>query len=192
MRSNNMVETLIGAVVVAVALGFLVFAYSATSSGGVSGYPVEARFSSADGIISGTEVRLHGIKIGTVSAVDLDPKSYLAIVHMNIRGDVPIPDDSAIKITSAGLLGNSYLSIQPGGSPKNLAAGGQILNTQGSVDIMGLIGRAIYGTTSGASSSAGSGTSSPAAAGAAGQQPGQATTGATGSPLPDAAAGTHP
>ena len=145
MRNNNMVETLIGAVVVAVAVGFLVFAYSSTGSGNVSGYPVEARFSSADGIISGTEVRLHGIKIGTVSAVNLDPKTYLAIVHMTIRSDVPIPDDSSIKITSAGLLGNSYLSIQPGGSLKNLAANGQILNTQGSVDIMGLIGRAIYG-----------------------------------------------
>ncbi len=162
MRNNSMVETLIGAAVVAIAIGFMIFAYATTSAGSMSGYPVEARFSSADGIVSGTEVRLHGIKIGTVSTVNLDPKSYLAIVHMTIHGDVPIPDDSAIKITSAGLLGNSYLSIQPGGSPTNLAAGGQILNTQGSVDIMGLIGRAIYGTTS-SSSSSGGGTSAPSA-----------------------------
>ncbi len=151
MSSSNTVETLIGAIVVAIAAGFLIFAYSSTTAGGLSGYPLEARFSSADGITAGTDIRLHGIKVGMVSAVDLDPKSYLAIVRLNIRSGVPIPDDSAIKVTSSGLLGNSYLSIQPGGSPKNLAAGGQIINTQGSVDIMGLIGRAIYGNTSSAS-----------------------------------------
>jgi phospholipid/cholesterol/gamma-HCH transport system substrate-binding protein len=151
MRNNNTVETLIGAVVVAIAVAFLVFAYSSTSAGGFSGYPLEARFSSADGITAGTDVRLHGIKIGSVSSVDLDPKTYLAVVHLNIRSQVPIPDDSAIKVTSSGLLGNAYLSIQPGGSLKNLASGGQIMNTQGSVDIMGLIGRAIYGNTSSAS-----------------------------------------
>jgi phospholipid/cholesterol/gamma-HCH transport system substrate-binding protein len=151
MRNNNTVETLIGAVVVAIAVAFLVFAYSSTSAGGFSGYPLEARFSSADGITAGTDVRLHGIKIGSVLSVDLDPKTYLAVVHLNIRSQVPIPDDSAIKVTSSGLLGNAYLSIQPGGSLKDLASGGQIMNTQGSVDIMGLIGRAIYGNTSSAS-----------------------------------------
>ena len=151
MRNNNTVETLIGAVVVIIAVAFLAFAYSSTSAGGFSGYPLEARFSSADGITAGTDVRLHGIKVGSVSSVDLDPKTYLAIVHLNIRSQVPIPDDSAIKVTSSGLLGNAYLSIQPGGSLRNLASGGQIMNTQGSVDIMGLIGRAIYGNTSSAS-----------------------------------------
>lgn len=156
MRNNNAVETLIGAAVVIVAVGFLVFAYSNTSAGGLGGYPLDARFSSADGITSGTDVRLHGIKIGSVSSVDLDPRTYLAIVHMSIRSDVPIPDDSAVKVTSTGLLGNAYLSIQPGGSSKNLQPGAQIANTQGSVDIMGLIGRAIYGTTSSGGSSSGS------------------------------------
>ena len=160
MRNNNMVETLIGALVVVIAIGFLVFAYSSTSAGSLSGYPLEARFTSADGINSGTDVRLHGIKVGTVSAIDLDAKSYMAVVHMSIRGDVPIPDDSSIKVTSTGLLGNAYLSIQPGGSPKNLGANGQIVNTQGSVDLMGLIGRAIYGNTSSGSAS-GSGAAPP-------------------------------
>ena len=157
-----MVETLIGAIVVAIAIGFMFYAYANTTAGGVSGYPIEARFSSADGIVSGTDVRLHGIKIGTVSNVSLDPKTYLAIIRMDIRRDVQIPDDSAIKVTSSGLLGNSYLSIQPGGSSTNLKPGTQIANTQGSVDIMGLIGRAIYGNTSSATSSSSS-KSSPAA-----------------------------
>ncbi|HET7333648.1 MAG TPA: outer membrane lipid asymmetry maintenance protein MlaD [Rhizomicrobium sp.] len=143
---NNMVETLIGAIVVVVAAGFLFFAYTTTGSGGFSGYSIVARFSSADGIQPGTDVRLHGIKIGTVSSLSLDPKSYLAEAHMTIRQDVKVPDDSSIKVTSAGILGNSYLAISPGGSDKMLSDGGALTNTQGSVDLMGLIGRAIYGS----------------------------------------------
>jgi len=118
---NNTVETLIGAIVVAVAAGFLFFAYTTTGTGSIGGYDVKARFSSADGIVTGTDVRLHGIKIGSVSSLTLDPKTYAAILHLNIRNDVPVPDDSSVKITSSGILGNSYLAIQPGGSDKMLA-----------------------------------------------------------------------
>src|SRR5438128_2294374 len=78
---NNTVETLMGAIVVAVAALFLFYAYSSTGAGRVSGYDLEARFASADGITSGTDVRLHGIKIGTVSSMNLDPKTYQAVVH---------------------------------------------------------------------------------------------------------------
>jgi len=142
---NNTVETLIGAIVVVVASAFLFFAYTNTGSGSVSGYDVKARFSSADGISPGTDVRLHGIKIGTVSGLTLDPKTFMAIADLSIRNDVQLPDDSAVKITSSGLLGNSYIAIQPGGSDKNLKPGGELTNTQGSVDLMSLIGRAVMG-----------------------------------------------
>jgi phospholipid/cholesterol/gamma-HCH transport system substrate-binding protein len=145
VMQNNTVETLIGAIVVAVAAAFLFFAYTTTGSGSVSGYEILARFSSADGISSGTDVRLHGIKIGTVSDITLDPKTYMAIAHFSIKNDVRIPDDSAAKITSSGLLGSSYVAIQPGGSDKNIKQGGELTNTQGSVDLLGLIGRAVMG-----------------------------------------------
>jgi phospholipid/cholesterol/gamma-HCH transport system substrate-binding protein len=150
VMQNNTVETLIGAIVVAVAAGFLFFAYTTTGSGSVSGYDILARFSSTDGISSGTDVRLHGIKIGTVADITLDPKTYMAIAHLSIKNDVQIPDDSAVKITSSGLLGSSYVAIQPGGSDKNIKPNGELTNTQGSVDLMGLIGRAVM---SGGSSS---------------------------------------
>jgi phospholipid/cholesterol/gamma-HCH transport system substrate-binding protein len=142
---NNTVETLVGAIVVIVAAAFLFFAYTTTGSGSVSGYDVKARFASADGIVSGTDVRLHGIKVGTVSSLVLDPKTYQAVAHISLQSGIQVPDDSSIKITSAGLLGTSYLAIQPGGSDKMLAAGGEITNTQGSIDLMSLIGRAMYG-----------------------------------------------
>jgi phospholipid/cholesterol/gamma-HCH transport system substrate-binding protein len=145
MQSSNTTETLIGGIVVAIAAAFLFFAYTSTGSGNVSGYDVTAKFSSADGIATGTDVRLHGIKIGTVSAMVLDPKTYLAVVKLAIRKDVKLPDDSSVKITSSGFLGSSYIAVQPGGSDKMIADGGELTNTQGSVDVMGLIGRAVMG-----------------------------------------------
>src|SRR5579872_2488023 len=145
MTGNNTVETIIGAIVVAVAAVFLYFTYTSTSSGSFGGYEITARMPRVDGLATGTDVRLSGIKIGSVSALTLDPKTYLVTLHMNIRGDVPIPDDSSLLVTSTGLLGGSYLSISPGGSDKMLPPGGAITNVQGSVDLMGLVGRFIGG-----------------------------------------------
>lgn len=138
---NNTVETLIGAIVVAIAVAFLYFAYASTSTASLSGYEVDAKFQRVDGLNVGTDVRLSGIKVGTVSALTLDPRTYQATVHLSMRNDVRLPDDSSIMVTSTGLLGNSYLSISPGGSDQMIAAGGSIKNTQGSVDLMSLIGR---------------------------------------------------
>lgn len=140
---NNTVETIIGAIVVAVAALFLFYAYTSTGSGRVAGYDLYARFAAADGITNGTDVRLHGIKVGTVTSLALDPKTYQAIVHVSVRDDIKIPDDSTIKVTSSGVLGGNYVSISPGGSDKMLAAGGEIPNTQGSVDLFGLISKTI-------------------------------------------------
>ncbi|HEV2560860.1 MAG TPA: outer membrane lipid asymmetry maintenance protein MlaD [Rhizomicrobium sp.] len=148
MQSKT-VETLIGAIVILIAAGFLYFGYINTSQGSLNTYELTARFNRVDGLSVGTDVKMSGIKVGTVSELTLDPKNYLAIVHLSIRKDVQVPEDSSLKITSAQLLGNSYMSLAPGGSDKMLPPGGEIKNTQGSVDIMSLIGRAIYGNTSG-------------------------------------------
>lgn len=138
---NDLVETLIGAVVVAVAIVFIVFAYRSTGSDALGGYEVTASVARVDGIDVGTDVKLSGIKVGVVSALTLDPKDYLVVVHLKIHDDVKIPDDSSLMVTSSGLLGSSYLSISPGGSDKMLAADGRIRNTQGSVDLMNLLSR---------------------------------------------------
>jgi len=140
-------ETLIGAIVILIAAGFVYFTYTTTSQGSLETYELSAKFSRVDGLSNGTEVKLSGIKIGTVSKLTLDPKTYLAIVHMAINDNVKIPEDSSIKITSTQLLGSAYLSVTPGGSDAMLKSGGEIKNTQGSVDIMSLIGRAIYGNS---------------------------------------------
>jgi phospholipid/cholesterol/gamma-HCH transport system substrate-binding protein len=143
---NSVVETLIGAAVLAVAVAFLVFAYSGTGFGGTSGYEVSAKFGRVDGVAVGADVRISGIKVGTVSRMDLDPMDYSAVTYLTIRDDVHLPDDSSVRITSEGILGGQYVSIEPGGSPDMIGPGGQIEYTQGSIDLIGLLGRTMFGS----------------------------------------------
>ena len=147
MQQNNFAETLIGATVVAVALVFLIFAYTRTGSGSLSGYEINARLPKADGLAVGTDVRLAGIKVGTVSDLTLDPKTYLVTVHMNIRDDIKLPVDSSVLVTQAGFLGGQYLSITPGGEDKMMVAGTYFENAQGSIDVMSLVGRFATGAS---------------------------------------------
>lgn len=160
---GNFVETLIGLAVVAVAAAFFYFAATTTGSGpGAAGYELVAKFDRVDGISSGSDVKLSGIKVGVVSRQDLDPATYRAVVRMSIQPGIKIPDDSAIKITNEGLLGGSYLSIAPGGSDVMLQSGQEFGTTQGAVDLIGLLSRAFL---SGSSSGEAASTSpSPAAA----------------------------
>ena len=145
MQQNNIFETIIGAAVVAVTVAFLAFAYYRTGTGSLSGYELNAKLAKVDGLGVGTDVRLAGIKIGSVTDLTLDPKTYLATVHMSIRDDIKIPADSSVLVTSAGILGSSYLSITPGGDDKMMAAGAYFDNVQGSIDMMNLVGRVVGG-----------------------------------------------
>ena len=140
---NGFVETLIGAAVVIVAALFFYHGWNTTGSGSVEGYEVVAKFERIDGINVGTDVRLSGIKIGTVTGQELDPKSYRAVVRMNVKNSVVIPDDSSIKVSSEGLLGGSYLAVLPGGSETMMKAGGEFDITQGSVDLLSLFAKAM-------------------------------------------------
>lgn len=143
---NSIVETLIGAAVIAVAVLFLAFAYTSTGSGPVSGYEVLAKFNRVDGVNIGTDVRLSGIKVGTVSKLNLDSKTYNAVVTIALANNVKLPDDSSVRITSEGLLGSQYLSIEPGSSMTTIMPGGEIENTQGAIDLIGLLGKTVFGT----------------------------------------------
>jgi len=146
-QQNNIAETIIGAIVVVVAVAFLAFAYMRTGTGSLSGYEINARLPKVDGLGVGTDVRLAGVKIGSVTNLVLDPKTYLVTVHMNVRSDIRIPADSSVLVTSAGILGSSYLSITPGGDDKMMAAGDFFESAQGAVDVMGLVGRFMGGDT---------------------------------------------
>jgi phospholipid/cholesterol/gamma-HCH transport system substrate-binding protein len=150
---SNFVETLIGAIVVVVAGVFLFYGYSNSGMRSASGYQVKAEFDRVDGLASGSDVRLSGIKVGTVVGQSIDPENYKAVVTMSLSPDVKIPEDSSAKITSEGLLGSNYIALTPGGSEDYLADGSEISFTQGSIDLMSLIGQAVFSTTGGKSDS---------------------------------------
>ena len=146
---NSLVETLIGAIVVVVAGVFLFYGYSTAGIHNTGGYVVSAEFDRVDGLANGSDVRMSGIKVGTVVSQKLDQESYKAVLAIDLDSKVKIPDDSSAKITSESLLGGNYVSITPGGSETPLENGSEIMFTQGSVDLMSLIGQAVFSTGSG-------------------------------------------
>lgn len=148
MMQNNFVETIIGAVVLIVAAVFLIYAYAAGEKSSVAGYEIIAKFNRVDGLKKGSDVRMSGIKIGSVIRQKLDPRSYLAVVTFSVSNDIKLPLDSSAQISSDGLLGDKYLSLQPGADEQMLGDGGEITHTQGSVDIVSLVGRMIFSQTS--------------------------------------------
>ena len=141
---GNVIETVMGAVVILVAALFLVFAYKTSQLRSVAGYLVSADFARVDGIRQGSDVRISGIKIGSVVAEELDPKTFLANVRMSIDPAVQLPDDTVAEIISAGLLGDKYMSLVPGGSDKVIPPGGKITYTQSSVSLENLIGQMMF------------------------------------------------
>lgn len=134
-------ETLMGLLVLVLAAGFLVYSLSV---GGVGtkpgGYDVTAKFGQVGSLAPGAAVSVAGVKVGTVSDIRLDPKSYLAVTRLSLDPDVQLPADSTAKITSDSLLGGVHVAIAPGAAIENIKPGGEIDNTQGAVDLFGLIG----------------------------------------------------
>jgi phospholipid/cholesterol/gamma-HCH transport system substrate-binding protein len=138
-------ETLVGAVVILAALGFFIFAAKASGFGSSnSGYHVNAQFDNVDGVAIGSDVRVAGIKVGTVIGQHLDPKSYQAQIDMVIQPQIQLADDTSAKITSEGLLGSKFVALEPGGADEKLKEGSTISYTQGSVDIWSLISQAMF------------------------------------------------
>jgi len=171
---GNVIETVMGAVVLVAAALFLVFAYKTSQLRTVSGYEVSADFARIDGIHQGSDVRISGVKVGTVLAEDLDPKTFLATIRMSVDPAIQLPDDTVAAVTSSGLLGDKYMSLTPGGSDKNIPPGGKIQYTQSSVSLENLIGQMIFSTPGGGKKEGGEtppapggGAAAPAGSGAA-------------------------
>ena len=108
-------------------------------------YPILASFRSVDGIGLGSDVRLAGVKVGTITGLDLNSQSFFADVTLSLNKSIQIPDDSAVVISSEGLLGGNFIEILPGGSENSLAAGGEIEDTQGSVSLITLLMKFVGG-----------------------------------------------
>ncbi len=144
--SHSSGEVILGGVVLAAALAFGVYAVGSTGlAQSNAGYPVHASFRSAEGVSVGTDVRLAGVKVGTVTGLMLNGETYRADATMTLRDGVQIPDDSAIVVASEGLLGGNFIEISPGASTFYLESGDEVYDTQGSVSLMTLLMRFVSG-----------------------------------------------
>ncbi|MCD6035634.1 MAG: superfamily binding cassette transporter substrate binding protein [Rickettsiales bacterium] len=152
MASRSVIETLMGAVVLTVAAGFVYIAYN---SGNVQlaskGYELEALFERIDGLYPGSEVRVGGIKVGSVARQSLDTEGglYQARVVLSIDDTVKLPKDTSAAVVGDGLLGGKFVSLEPGNDEAMLAPGERIMQTQSSVNIETLIGKMIFGGAEG-------------------------------------------
>lgn len=144
---DNMIETAVGAVVILIAGLFFAFAYTTSGVGkSQGGYSVNAEFDNVEGINVGSDVRMAGIKIGTVTQSKLNTETWQAVLTFQIDPTVKLSDDVTAKITSEGLLGSKFVAIDAGGSETLIADGGTITFTQGAVDIWKLIAEAMFGS----------------------------------------------
>ncbi|WP_109463995.1 outer membrane lipid asymmetry maintenance protein MlaD [Albibacillus kandeliae] len=147
MATHNTTEVLVGGAVLAAALAF---AFYATQVTGVTrstvGYDLNASFRSLEGVSVGTDVRLAGVKIGTVSGVDLNSQTYRAETRLSVQQGIEIPDDSSAVISSEGLLGGNFVEIMPGGSMTYFAPGDDIEDTQGAVSLISLLVQFVAGS----------------------------------------------
>ena len=141
-------EILVGLFVVLGALSLLFLALKAANLGsfasGGDTYTLKARFDNIGGLKARAPVRSAGVNVGRVTSVTLDPQTFLGVVTLEVNKGVNFPKDSSAKILTAGLLGDQYIGIEPGGDEKNLVAGDVISQTQSAVVLENLIGQFLF------------------------------------------------
>lgn len=139
--SHSVTEIAVGGVVLAAAIAFAAYATQTTGlrAGSGGSYELSASFRSLEGVSVGTDVRLAGVKLGTVTGVELDPETYRAETTFSVTQGIEIPDDSAAVIASEGLLGGNFVEIMPGGSPFFFEPGDEVTDTQGAVSLISLL-----------------------------------------------------
>jgi len=141
---RNVIETVLGAIVLAVAILFLAYSYSSANVGSVDGYEVQANFSSVGGLGVGDKVVISGVKVGSVSRIELDKENFLAQVFLDVEDSVQLPEDTAAFISSESLLGGLYMQLEPGAAEDMIEEGGRIEYTQAPQNLEQLLGQFIF------------------------------------------------
>lgn len=175
---RNVIETVMGAVVLLVAAGFLTFAYKSSTMGDLSdksdSYALSAKFDNATGLNPGSDVRMAGVKVGAVERMTLDPNTFQAVVTLRLADNIKLPLDSTASIVSSGLLGDKFVSVEAGGEEASLGDGQEIKYTQSSVSFEELLGKFVFssgGVDKGEASDQGESTEGAADAPAAHEAP---------------------
>lgn len=143
---RNVIETVMGAVVLLVAVVFVVFAFRSAGLTSTGGYEVNAQFDDASGLAIGTDVRMAGVKVGTVSGQRLDPENFKASVTLQVDKGIMLPTDSSARIIPDGLLGGNFVALEPGAEDDSIQPGGRIEFTQGAINVVDLIARFMFNT----------------------------------------------
>ncbi len=157
--ADQRLEVLAGAAIIALALGFAVYAGRDSGLSARTGtYPLKASFRSVEGVTVGADVKLAGVKVGTITGLTLNPTTYMADAAIAIDQGIQLPTDTAIVISQDGLLGGTYVELIPGGMSDMLAPGDEIEDTQGAVSLINLLMKFV---SSGSSSPSGSAPASP-------------------------------
>jgi phospholipid/cholesterol/gamma-HCH transport system substrate-binding protein len=147
MRERNF-ETFIGFVVLLIAGWFVVYAMQLTNNSvAEDNYSLEADFQDIDGLTTGSDVKISGIKVGYVNSITLEPDTYFARVHIAVNNGVLVPRDSRVSVVSSGLIGGKYIRITPGSSDDFLKNKEKIKFTQSSLSIEDLINKFVYNFT---------------------------------------------
>ena len=145
--NRNFVETIVGALVLVVAGLFVFYAFAKSDRQGPDGYEVVARFGRIDGLKRGADVTMSGVKVGTVTSIELDRKTFQAVVKLAVSSSVPIPEDTNAKIVAESLLGGMVVVLDPGGDKTMLKAGGEIHNTQDAISFTELLAKFMFSGT---------------------------------------------
>lgn len=141
---HNAFETLLGAAILSVAAFFVVQTYKATGQRTGEGYHIVAYFDRIDGVMVGTDVKVSGVKIGSVVSINMEPETYRAQVTLHLKKNIKIPDDSSAEIISESLLGGKYVTIVPGLDDAFIAPGGTIKNTTSAVNFESLLSKFVF------------------------------------------------
>jgi phospholipid/cholesterol/gamma-HCH transport system substrate-binding protein len=144
---RNIVETIVGALVLVVAGVFVFYAFAKSDRTGPEGYEVVARFGRVDGLKRGADITLSGVKVGSVTSLDLDRKTYQAVVRMALSSSIKLPTDTNAKVVSESLLGGMVIVLEPGADKQIIPPGGEIEHTQDSVPLSELIAKFMFGGT---------------------------------------------
>jgi phospholipid/cholesterol/gamma-HCH transport system substrate-binding protein len=153
-------EILVGLFVLLGLLGLIFVALKAanlTSFSSSASYTLTARFDNIGGLKTRAPVRSAGVVVGRVTGISLDPKTFQGVVSLAIDQRFQFPKDSAAKILTAGLLGDQYIGLEPGGDDKDFAPGDVIAQTQSAVVLENLIGQFMTGKAADAGSPVGVG-----------------------------------
>jgi phospholipid/cholesterol/gamma-HCH transport system substrate-binding protein len=146
--SRNLIETVIGVVVIAVAVLFVYIAYTTAEVRALPGYQLTASFFKVGGLNPGSDVRIAGVKVGTVVERRLDPASFDAVVVMSVANEIRLPEDTVAAIASEGLLGGKYVRLEPGTATATLAPGDRIRETRSFKSLEDQVGEIIFLATS--------------------------------------------